>query len=346
MQAILMPEPGRAVVTTVPDPLPRPGEALLRVRRVGLCGSDLNSFRGLNPLVSYPRIPGHEIAATVLSLPETLPAELRALAVGMDVTLSPYSSCGHCSACLAQRPNACQHNQTLGVQRDGALAERIAVPVDRLFPATLGDPPLTLEELVLVEPLTVGFHAVARARVQPSETVLILGSGGVGLGAVAAAATRGATVLAVDLSEARLTTARLAGAAHTLRFDPATLADSVRALTDGHGPSVVIEAVGTPETFCTAVDLVAFAGRVVYIGYAKQPVAYETRLFVQKELDIRGSRNALPEDFRAVIQMLSARRFPVHAAIGSIVPFAKAPETFIRWKDDPGAFTKIVIALD
>ncbi len=355
MQALLIREPGHAQLTTVPDPVPGPGEALLRVRRIGLCGSDLNSFRGLNPLVSYPRIPGHEIAATILSLPDSLPDSMHTelphpLAVGMDMTLSPYSHCGQCSACLARRPNACQHNQTLGVQRDGALAELVAVPVERLFPATLSHPPLTLEELALVEPLTVGFHAVARAQVQSTDTVLVLGSGGVGLGAVAAAATRGATVIAVDLNQDRLSVAALAGAAHTLcpesSASPVSLEQQIRALTGGHGPSVVIEAIGTPETFRAAVDLVAFAGRVVYIGYAKQPVSYETRLFVQKELDIRGSRNALPEDFHAVMQMLAERRFPLHAAIGSIIPFADAPDTFTRWKENPGAFSKIVITLD
>lgn len=353
MQAVLIPEPGHAALTTVPDAVPGTGDALLQVRRVGLCGSDLNSYRGLNPLVSYPRIPGHEIAATILSLPERLPAGLpHPLAVGMDVTLSPYSHCGQCSACLAARFNACQHNQTLGVQRDGALAERVAVPVERLFPATLAHPPLTLEELVLVEPLTVGFHAVARAQVQPEDTVLVLGSGGVGLGAVAAAATRGATVIAVDRNAERLAVAKLAGATHALVPDPASSPDAheltrqIHKLTGNRGPGVVIEAIGTPETFRAAVDLVAFAGRVVYIGYAKQPVSYETRLFVQKELDIRGSRNALPEDFRAVIRMLAQRRFPLQAAIGSVVPFADAPSTFARWQQDPGAFSKIVITLD
>ena len=352
MQALVLPEPGRAVLAQIPDPTPQPGEALLRVRRVGLCGSDLNSFRGLNPLVTYPRVPGHEIAATILSLPSAMP-ETGLLSVGMDVTLSPYTHCGHCSACRAGRSNACQFNQTLGVQRDGALAELVAVPVDRLFPATLASPRLTLEELVLVEPLTVGFHAVARSQATAEDTVLILGAGGVGLGAVAAAAMRGATVLAVDRNPDRLAVARQAGATHTLVPDvdptaPAarSLAEQVRNLTGGHGPSVVIEAIGTPETFRAAVDLVAFAGRVVYIGYAKQPVSYETRLFVQKELDIRGSRNALPEDFRAVIAMLALRRFPLQAAIGCSVPLSQAPSIFERWQQDPGAFTKIVLTLD
>ncbi len=354
MQALVLPEPGRAVLAQIPDPIPQPGEALLRVRRVGLCGSDLNSFRGLNPLVTYPRVPGHEIAATILSLPAAMPETLaRNLSVGMDVTLSPYTHCGHCSACLAGRTNACQFNQTLGVQREGALAELVAIPVERLFPATLANPSLTLEELVLVEPLTVGFHAVARAQVTASDSVLILGAGGVGLGAVAAAAMRGATVLAVDRNPDRLAVARQAGATHTLvpDADPAApaaqaLAEQIRSLTGGRGPSVVIEAIGTPETFRAAVELVAFAGRVVYIGYAKQPVSYETRLFVQKELDIRGSRNALPEDFRAVIAMLAQRRFPLQAAIGCIVPLSQAPAIFERWQQDPGAFTKIVLTLD
>ena len=137
------------------------GEILLQVRRIGLCGTDLNSYRGRNPLVSFPRIPGHEIAATVAELNPKYPNGRRELAV----TLSPYSNCGKCACCLRGRPNACEFNQTLGVQRDGALTEFIAVPASRLFRANL-----TLKELCLVEPLTVGFHAVARGTRAPAET--------------------------------------------------------------------------------------------------------------------------------------------------------------------------------
>jgi threonine dehydrogenase-like Zn-dependent dehydrogenase len=338
VKAAVMHAPGVVRVENVPDPVRGSGEALLRVRRVGLCGSDLNSYRGRNPLVSFPRIPGHEIAATIVELEAEHPGDLQ---VGMDVTLSPYKNCGQCPACRNGRPNACRDNQTLGVQRDGAMGEYLAVPMDKLFVADL-----TLDELCLVEPLTVGCHAVARAKVRSEDVVAIFGCGGVGLGAVAASAFRGATTVAMDVDDAKLEIARKAGAEHVINIKMQDPKEALAELTPGDGPDVVIEAVGLPETFRAAIELVGFTGRVVYIGYAKEPVSYETRLFVQKELNILGARNALPEDFRQVIQMLEQHRFPVDAAISTIAPLDRAPELLGAWSDDPARFTKIMITLD
>lgn len=328
--------PGSLAIEEIPDPIRKPGEALLQVRYVGLCGTDLNSYRGRNPLVSYPRIPGHEIAATIAEIDDGHPD----LAVGTNVTLSPYTNCGECAACRNSRSNACQFNQTLGVQRDGALAEFISVPVEKLYTARL-----TLRELCLVEPLTVGCHAVARARVDATDTVAIFGCGGVGLGAVAASAFRGATTIAIDVDDEKLEIAKKAGAAYAINSkqqDPATV---LKGLTEDLGPQVVIEAVGHPETFRAAVDIVAFTGRVVYIGYAKEPVTYETRLFVQKELDIMGARNALSHDFREVISMLEQHRFPVDAAISAVVDLGEAPQILASWDADPARYTKIMVSL-
>ena len=277
MRALVLKEPGQAEVMPVPEPVVTPSSLLLKVRMVGFCGSDLNSFRGRNPLVSFPRIPGHEVSATIVETNSANPA----LASGTDVTLSPYTSCGKCASCRRGRPNACQFNETLGVQRDGAATEYIVVPSERIYPAKL-----TLKELCLVEPLTVGFHAVARGRVTADDTVAILGCGGVGLGAVAASGFRGAKTIGVDMDDEKLNTARAAGATHSINTARENLHQRLAELTDGRGPDVVIEAIGLPLTFRAAVEEVAFTGRVVYIGYAKEPVSYETRLFVQKELDI------------------------------------------------------------
>ncbi|HZZ39819.1 MAG TPA: zinc-binding alcohol dehydrogenase family protein [Acidobacteriaceae bacterium] len=334
MKAVVMHGPGDVRVETVPDPAPQPGEALLRVRRVGLCGTDLSSWRGRNSLVSYPRIPGHEIAATIVT-----PGKAN-LAAGTHVTLSPYASCGQCSACRNGRPNACRDNRTLGVQRDGALAEYLAVPTEKLLAGNL-----QLEELCLVEPLTVGAHAVARAQITSSDIVAIFGCGGVGLGAIAASAFRGATTIAIDIDDAKLATAQEAGAAHLVNSTRDPLPETLAGLTNGHGPDVVVEAVGSPETFRAAVELVSFTGRVVYIGYAKDPVTYDTRFFVQKELTILGARNALPADFEQVIRMLEQHRFPVARAI-TTVPMDQTPDILRAWNDDPARFTRIMITLD
>src|SRR5271163_5256560 len=335
MKAVVLRGPGEIAIEERPEPILRDGNVLLRVNIIGLCGSDLNSYRGKNPMVSFPRIPGHEISATVVEGALGGSAMLKS---GDQVTLSPYTSCGRCAACRHGRPNACQHNQTLGVQRDGGLTEYLVVPPEKLYTANL-----SLKELCLVEPLTVGFHAVARGRVASTDTVAIIGCGGVGLGAVAASGFRGARTIGVDVDDAKLEIARKAGATETINTKHEDLHTRLAELTGGVGPDVIIEAIGLPSTFRAAVEEVAFTGRVVYIGYAKEPVAYETRLFVQKELDILGSRNALPEDFREVIRMLEEHRFPVEDAVSTIVPFADAPNAFAAWSADPARFTKIMI---
>src|SRR5208283_794105 len=325
MKALVLEKPGQVSIQGVPEPVVADQQILLKVRMVGFCGSDLNSFRGLNPLVSFPRILGHEVCATIVQSGSD-----SGLAVGTDVVVSPYTSCGQCASCRRRRPNACQFNQTLGVQRDGALTEFIAAPREKLYSARL-----TTKELCLVEPLTVGFHAVARGRVAANDTVAILGCGGVGLGAIAASSSRGAKTICVDLDDEKLELARAAGGVQTINTRRQSLHEQLLEMTEGRGPDVVIEAIGTPTTFRSAVEEVAFTGRVVYIGYAKEPVSYETRLFVQKELDILGSRNALPEDFQAVIRLLEARRFPVDEAVSLIVPLGEAAQALRSWSENP-----------
>ena len=337
MKALVLDAPGEARIAEAPDAgKPGRGEVLLAIRMVGLCGSDRSTFAGKNPLVSYPRIPGHEIAATIVETGREVPEQLPA---GLAVTLLPYTSCGQCASCRRGRPNACRNNQTLGVQRDGGLTEFLLAPWEKLRPA----PGLSLQALAMVEPLTVGAHAVGRGRVTAKDTVLVIGCGMVGLGAISAAAFRGARVLAMDLDEAKLELARRAGASFTVdgrgEKPQAVLAE----LTQGRGPDVVIEAVGTPQTFRLAVEVAAFTGRVVYIGYAKEPVAYETKDFVLKELDILGSRNATEEDFDAVIAMLGAGRFPVEEAVSLVVPLEGAGEALARWCADPTSMRKILV---
>jgi threonine dehydrogenase-like Zn-dependent dehydrogenase len=337
MRALVIDQPGEARIVEIDQPERNPLDATLRVRRIGLCGTDLSTYLGKNPLVSYPRIPGHEVAATI----ERVPTNDLGLVEGMDVTMSPYTACGKCTACRQGRQNACRFNQTLGVQRDGALMDRISMPLAKLYAANL-----PIEELCLVEPLTVGTHAAARGRITAADTVAIYGCGGVGLGAVCGAAFRDANVIAIDLDDKKLDVARQAGATHLINSARENVHARLEEITGGHGPDVIIEAIGRPETFRAAVEEVAFTGRVVYIGYAKEPVSYETRLFVQKELDIMGSRNALPADFQEVIRMFEQKRFPTAAAISATVPLDEAPAILKAWSENPAAYTKIMITFD
>ena len=333
MKAVVLTGPGQVSLTDIPEPESHTGDLLLHVELVGLCGTDLNSYRGKNPLVTFPRVIGHEIAATVLEGTASVPA-------GTRVVVSPYTSCGQCAACLRGRANACKFNQTFGVQRDGAMTELLTIPEAKVYPSLL-----SLKELCLVEPLTVGMHAVSRARVTSQDVVAVYGCGGVGLGAIAGSAYRGARTIAIDLDDDKLETAKAAGAAYLIHSQRDSVHKRLQEITDGSGPDVVIEAIGLPETFRGAIEEVAFTGRVVYIGYAKEPVSYETRLFVQKELDILGSRNALPQDFLEIMKLLESGAFPVERAVSAIVPLQEAPAALAAWSENPASFTKIMVAI-
>ncbi len=339
MNALVITEAGKTGYIELPQPNPMPGEVLLHVKRLGFCGTDLNTFRGFNPLVTYPRIPGHEIGAVIAAVTEGVPSQFE---VGMETTLLPYTTCGNCSSCRSGRVNVCRNNQTLGVQRDGAFTDFITVPWQKLMRSEK----LSLVEHTLIEPLSVGFHAVERGRVTPADTVLVFGCGMIGLGAIAGAALlRGARVIAVDVDDAKLLLAKKAGAVETINSQAENLHEKLQALTNGDGPNVVIEAVGLPSTFRAAVDEVGFAGRVVYIGYAKEAVSYETKYFVMKELDIMGSRNATAQNFADVIMVLESGRYPVAETITQIVPFSEAGAALAAWAANPGIVTKIHVEL-
>lgn len=335
MKAVSLPEPGRLEIVDIPEPEVGPEDVLLEVHYVGLCGSDLNAYRGNMPLVTFPRIPGHEVSGRIIAKGTAVPEAVRE---GTRVTLSPYSNCGLCPACRTGRPNCCEYNQTLGVQRDGALMARFAIPYRKIFPGET----LSFEELVLVEPLSVGYHGANRGRVSEVDTALVIGCGTVGFGAIAGAVRKGATVVALDIDDTKLEHARKFGATHTINSAREDPLERIHALTQDEGVSVAIEAVGLPQTFRLAVEAVAFAGRVVYIGYAKKEVCYDTTAFVRKELDIMGARNAL-RVFRAVIQMMERREQPFTDLITRVYPLQETEQALRDWDADPGAFTKILI---
>lgn len=339
MRAFEITEPGASRLIELPEPSPGPGEVLLRVDTVGFCGTDLSTFRGKNPLVSYPRVPGHEVGATIERLGEGVGEEWR---VGQRVLVLPYTECGRCTSCRAGRFNCCRNNQTLGVQRQGAMAEYAVAPAGKLMTAE----GLSHRELALVEPLTVGAHAAARGGVESGDTVAVFGAGAIGLGVIAAAAFRGARVIAIDIDDTKLALARRCGATETVNSESEPLHERLQTLTDGDGPHVVIEAVGLPATFRAAVEEVCFAGRVVYVGYAKAPVEYDTAQFVVKELDIRGSRNALREDFEAVARMLQEGGFPTDEVVSHTCALGDASGLLAQWSEAPGRFTKIHVRLE
>ncbi len=320
----------------IPEPSPGPGEVRLRVAVVGLCGTDLNTFRGRNPMVTYPRIPGHELSGIV---EECGPGVPESLAPGAHVFVVPYSPCGRCTACRQGRINTCRDNRTLGVQCDGAGTERLVVRAEKVLTRN----GLSLGEMALVEPLTVGYHAADRARIAAGDNVAVFGCGVVGLGAIAAAARRGARVIAIDVEDRKLDLARRVGARDTVNSTSRDLHGALQELTDGDGPLVVIDAVGVPATVRAAVEEVACAGRVVFLGYTPEDVPLRTKSFVQKELDVMGTRNATPPDFVAVAAMLAQSPVLRESLVSRVVTLEDAGAALAEWSADPGRVSKIHI---
>lgn len=337
MKAIQFAAPGEVAVIEVANPKIGDNEVLLKVNYIGICGTDLSTYKGVNPLVKYPVIPGHEISAEVVDKGANVPLHI---VKGALVTANPYTSCGKCPSCKRRRYNACAFNETMGVQRAGAMSEFLVLPWEKL----LINEKLSKEQLALVEPLSVGFHSVSRGKVTDIDTVMVLGCGMIGAGAIIRAALRGARVIAVDLDDQKLEIAKKLGAHYTVNAANVNLHEFLQKLTGGSGPDVVIEAVGSPATYVTAVEEVAFTGRVVYIGYAKNEVAFSTKLFVQKELDIRGSRNALPEDFVAVMNYMETGKLPLEALITKKLQPEEVAAAMKDWSANPGEVIKLFVA--
>lgn len=323
-------------VIDIEKPGIKPDEVLVRLQYVGFCGSDLNTYLGRNTMALQPVIPGHEVGAVIEEVGSEVPEGLKP---GMTVTLNPYTNCGKCASCRNGRFNACEHNETLGVQRQGAMCEFVAMPWEKVIPAGL----LTPRTCALIEPMSVGFHAVSRAQVTDIDVVLVIGCGMVGMGAVVRSAQRGATVVAADIDDEKLALARKMGACYTINTQTDDVHARLREMTSGFGPDVVIEAVGSTQTYQMAVDEVAFTGRVICIGYAKTEISFQTKYFVQKELDIRGSRNAQPSDFRAVIHYLERGTCPVNQLISREVSPDESPAAMQAWADSPGKVFRILV---
>lgn len=336
MKALFINAPGKTSFGDLPPPQLGPEDVLLRVERIGLCGSDLNTFRGLNPLVTYPRVPGHEIAATIIALGANVPSQFT---LDQRVTLNPYKNCDDCAACRAGKINACRNNQTMGVQREGALTEQIAVPWQRVVTSTIDD----LNHLALIEPLAVGFHAVRRGGVSKGDVVAVFGCGAIGLGVIAGCVRMGAIVIAIDIADDKLSIAKAVGATHLINNAHSNILDEIAKLTNGDGVNVAIEAVGLAETFVACVNVVASVGRVVYIGYSKSPVTYDTKVILTKELDIFGSRGALQEDFEAVVSYLESGAYPAAKTISKVFDFDQARLALETWDNNPSAVTKFIV---
>ncbi|AEV30923.1 theronine dehydrogenase-like Zn-dependent dehydrogenase [Sphaerochaeta pleomorpha str. Grapes] len=337
MKAIYINRAKDVSIREIEKPVPKEGEALLKVLYGGICGSDLGSYRGTFAYFSYPRVPGHELAAQI----EEIGPNEYGLEKGMVVTCNPYFNCGTCYSCQRGLVNACTDNQTMGVQREGGFSEYITMPIERIIDGK----GLDAKTLVLIEPFCIGYHGVKRAQVGPKDKVLIVGSGTIGVLTAVAAKAVGAEVYISDIAPKKLEYAMQFGIDGTLLNDSAEhLEQQVHAITGGNGFDVAIECVGLPSTFQNCIDSVAFGGRVVLVGVGKQNLDFNFTAIQKKELNIFGSRNALTSDFKELIAIVKAGKADIAKVVTNVYAFNDAPQAFADFDKNSAEMLKVLIA--
>ncbi len=334
MKAVSIDKPRTISIINVTQGEVGEDEALVKIKAAGVCGSDLGSFLGTFLLVTYPRIPGHEIAGEVVEVCKND----RNIAIGDKVTLEPLVRCERCYPCRIGRYNCCENLQVLGVHLDGGMREYFRVPVNLLH--KLPDD-MDMHVGALVEPLTIGMQAVNRSMLCEGETALILGAGPIGLMTLAVAKSRNAKVISVDLIASRLEKAEELGADYAINPTSVSLHEAVKEITNGEMANVVFEAVGAAATIESTIYLVSYAGRIVIVGHGHEPVEFkEPHLITKKELDIRGSRNSR-NTFPDAIKFIQS--CDVRTLITHIFPYTKIQRAFsiLETKSEP--VTKILL---
>lgn len=339
VKALQLTEPKSWTQIDIAEP-PQPGadEVLVRIHRIGVCGTDIAGYLGKFPYFSYPRIPGHELGVEVLVVGENV----RHVVAGDRCSVEPYINCGKCYACVRGHTNCCESNKTLGVMCDGGMTEMMILPARKLHPANR----LTYEQSALVETLAIGCHAVNRARVCSSDSVLVVGAGPIGLSALEFVKVAGAKAIVADLSESRLDFVRSKMGIENTICMGGTDADlsKLEALTEGRRADVVIDATGNHHSMSRAVDFAAFAGRVVYVGITQQSLTIPHSVALhRRELTILASRNALPDDFTRIIKLIGEGTINTDKWITHHAGFADVGREFPSWTDPSTGVLKAII---
>lgn len=322
MVTLRLEAPGRLALASMESPVaPGAGEALVRIHRVGVCGTDLHAFGGRQPFFSYPRILGHELGVEVLERGNGV----ETVAVGDHCSVEPYLNCGVCIACRRGKPNCCAQLKVLGVHTDGGMREQLLVPARKLHRSAQ----LSFDQLALVETLGIGCHAVDRARIDRDEYALVIGAGPIGLAVMQFAVEAGARVIVLDINEARLRFCQQQlGVAHTLLATAGPVVDALLQLTGGDLPTVVFDATGNSKSMMAAFDYTSPGGRLVFVGLFQGDVTFNDPNFHRRELTIMASRNALPGTFREVIRLVEERKVDTRPWITHRLGLADVPRLF------------------
>lgn len=320
---------------------PGPGEALLRVHRIGICGTDISGYLGKMPFFSYPRIPGHELGVEVLAVGD----DVTNVKPGDRCSVEPYLNCGHCYTCRRGHTNCCETNKTLGVMCDGGMTERIILPARKLHPSTK----LNFEQLALVETLAIGCHAVNRGHPKSDEHVLVIGAGPIGLSAIEFAKLAAKKTIVMDMNEQRLAFVRdKMGVPDTImaKGDGSEL-KRLEELTNSQLADVVIDATGSNKSMAQALNYCAFKGRLVYVGITQAEISIpHAPALHRRELDILASRNALPGDFTRIIQLIEDGRIDTRPWITHHALFDGMIEAFESWTRPETGVIKAMIEVD
>ncbi|GAA0675325.1 2-desacetyl-2-hydroxyethyl bacteriochlorophyllide A dehydrogenase [Sphingomonas insulae] len=334
METVVCRTPGELVVQEVAEPQRRPSEVLLRIRRVGVCGTDYHIFRGTQPYLSYPRVMGHELAGKVVDCDEG-----SAFAPGQPVCVIPYLSCGQCVACRAGKPNCCARIAVLGVHRDGGLAEYLCIDEQFVVDAT----GLTLDAAAMVEFLAIGHHAVVRGSVAAGERLLVVGAGPIGMAVTLFAALAGASVTVLDgnAARARFCIEELGACASS---DPGEgVAERLLTLSGGDMFDCVFDCTGSAAAMTTGFGYVAHGGRYVLVSVVSADITFSDPEFHKREMTLLGSRNATRDDFDAVIAAMRAGAVPIAAMHTHSAPLADLPSALPRWMEPQAGVIKAIV---
>lgn len=335
MKYIVCEKPGAFALKEKDIPTRKSGEALLKVNKVGICGTDLHAFAGNQAFFSYPRILGHELATTIVAIDDND----KGLRSGDNVVVMPYLNCGKCIACIKGKTNCCSSLQVLGVHTDGGMQEYITVPTAILIPAKN----LTNEQMALVEPLAIGAHAVRRAKIEEGETVVVIGCGPIGLGLMKFAQISGARVIAVDVNQQRLNYAKNTIGVAEIVLAGEDAVSTIRRLTNEELATVVFDATGHRGALEAGPNFMAHGGRYVLVGLSKGELIFNHPQIHAKETSILCSRNAALIDFEHVISVLDKGAFPVDSFITHTVASKDMIANFNSWLDPATGVIKATV---
>lgn len=338
MKSVYLKEPNDISIREIDKPVYKDGYAVIKIKSMGICGSDIGAFRGVNPIVSYPRIIGHELAGIIEEIGEN-PANLKK---GDRVVIDPYLWCGHCYPCSLGRTNCCETLKCLGVHTDGGMTEYLLHPAHMLVPLSKNIP---WELAPLSEPLTISMHGIHRAKLGAGQHMAINGAGAIGLLAALGAIAYGAEPILIDPIEERLAYARELGVRHTICIPRQDAGEEIRNITGGRMAEVVMEASGANAAIRSCLDMVSYAGRIVLTGWPKKETLLPTNLITTKELDVLGGRNSKNE-FPEALELIESGRVDVRAVLSKVIKIDEVPDAVRELSAYPDRYLKIVALTD